>query len=74
MNPTEIAIQLYELSDTDFAEAMVTLNNLQHDINIPVTKEDMNNFDIDEFTQWLGDTLNEIIFSKEMDEGAWWKK
>lgn len=74
MNPTEIAIQLYELSDTDFAEAMVTLNKMQHDDNAPVTKEDMNNFDIDEFTQWLGITLNEIIYSKEMDEGAWWKK
>ena len=65
MTLNEIARQLHELSDTGFAEVMVMLDKMQHDDNAPVTKGDMNNFNIDEFTQWLGITLNEIIYFKE---------
>lgn len=74
MDLNEIARQLHELSDAGFAEVMVMLDKMQHDDNAPVTKEDINNFNIDKFTQWLEITLNEIIYSKEIDEGAWWKQ
>lgn len=41
----------------------------------PVTKDDMKNFSVNEFTEWLGACLHEII-DKDSDccESAWWKQ
>ena len=64
--------------DIQFAETMVMLYKIQQadteEIDhINITAEDIKKFDIEGFTDWLKETLNEIINSDEVDSSAWWK-
>lgn len=61
-------------SDEEFAEAMVYIYRFAHGNDKDLTAAEMNSFDVKEFTKWLGDILDEIIYSTECDTSAWWKK
>lgn len=63
-------------SDEGFAETIVLAYMIHKtgNKNYILTAEDMNNFDITEFSVKLQDTLREILHSEEIDPSCWWKK
>lgn len=75
-NPQEVAKWLHETDDESFAETFVYLDSYSRKkLNAPeVTGEDMRHFDLASAVKFLGDALEEIVFSPEINEGAWWKK
>lgn len=62
--------------DEEFAEFFVRFYKIWKTNNkyIELTKEDMLNFNVLEFSKWISNCLNEIIFSDEIDSHCWWKK
>lgn len=61
-------------TDEEFAEAMVFLWRYHnHMEDRELTEEDMKDFDVGTFTDWIRDCLNEILFSDEICSLAWWK-
>ena len=70
-------MELYEMTDEEFAETFVRfmqLHKAEGRVDGPLTKEDMLSFDVDECTKLIGDILREVLFSPEIDTGAWWKE
>lgn len=84
MNPSDIANYLYYCTDEEYAETFSLYFHLHyHDIpsaNIDVTdaddirlsSKDMR-IDIDGLTNHIKYTLDEIIYSDDIDASAWWK-
>lgn len=71
----------YYCSDEEFAMTMFYLwkyQNMEEDMlkakPLMVTAEDVKQFDIEGFCDWMKGVLNEIVRSKEIDRGAWWKQ
>ena len=71
----------YYCSDEEFVMTMCYLwkyHNMKGDIlkTYPpiVEAEDVRQFDIENFCNWLKSTLSEIIRSEEIDQDAWWKQ
>lgn len=80
MNPKEVAEWLINedgngASDEEFAETIVYMQRIfkgnKEDIK---TAEDMTKIDTKEFSIWIKDCLDEIIFGTECNISAWWKK
>lgn len=64
-------------SDEDFAETMVFMYLINKGAKKPdenLTESDMRSFDTNEFTKWIKDVMDEILFSEEIDSSAWWKQ
>ena len=64
-------------SDEDFVETMVFMYLINKGTKKPdenLTESDMRSFDTKEFTKWLKDVMDEILFSDEIDSSAWWKQ
>ena len=83
MNPYSVASWLANIdgsgaSDEEFAETMVILSRLNESNNkkndVQLNDLDMTSFDVDNFTGWINGCLDEVLFSKEFDESAWWKE
>ena len=83
MDKQEVAMWLsgvsplaYVADDIQFAETMVLMyiRNQKDSEKIELTAEDLRSFDTKEFAKWIKDTLDEILFSKEIDTYAWWKE
>lgn len=77
MNLKETAEWLAEdASDEEFAEFLILAYKIWNsgDRNTTLTKEDMQNADIEAITSTLKNILDEIIFSDEMDTSCWWKE
>ena len=62
--------------DVKFAETFVLMYKIwkTNNVNYELTREDMNNFEIGEFKEWLTGCIAEILFSEEIDPSAWWKQ
>ncbi len=81
MNNREVAAWLANLdsngaTDEEFAEfvALAYLIWKTKDPNHELTKEDMQNLDVEDLTDSLKQVMNEIVFSEEMDQSCWWKQ
>lgn len=81
MSLSEIAAWLANVdsegcTDEEFAETFVLMNKIKKEErnDVVVETEDMLNFNAKEFAEWLADCLDEIIFSEEVDQSAWWKQ
>lgn len=81
MNVSEIAAWLANVdsngcTDEEFAEVFVLMYKMWKQTNADTTleTEDMLNFNAKEFGDWIGNCLNEIIYSEEVDQSAWWKQ
>ena len=76
MNPLDVAKWLHEADDEAFAETFVYLDKFSRERkeNPRVEAEDMRHFDLTSAVSFIKDVLDEILFSPEIQEGAWWKK
>lgn len=61
-------------TDEEFAETMVSLWKRHKGGDNSLKVDDMKNFDVEAFTNWLKGCLKEILFSKEICSSAWWKR
>ena len=80
MTMTEIVNELLTCDEIDCAQIFVwywkavnTNGGLALAHEVDVTADDMNNFDLEGFTKHIHDVLDEIIFSEEIEDSAWWK-
>lgn len=77
MNTFEMAKELTNATDEEFAEVFAYLNRfykakwLITDDN-PLKQDEMD-FNIDDLCEWISKSLDEIIFNEEIDSSAWWK-
>ena len=62
-----------EASDEDFVELFCLLDLKRKEKPLELTKEAVLGLDVPALTGWIGDVLDEVIFSEEIDESAWWK-
>lgn len=81
MNVREVATWLANVdsngcTDEEFAGVFVLMYKMwkNNDPEAKVTKDDMWEFDESEFSDWIHETLWEIIESEETNQSAWWKK
>lgn len=66
-------------TDEELAEVLVRWKKLSENDRltseqINLKAEDMLNFDSKKFGKFVGDVLDEIIDSEDIDSGAWWKQ
>ncbi len=75
LNPVTVAKWLNETSEENFAETLVNYDRFSREKRKQHVLEakDMCNFDLVAAIKHIGDRLDDIIFSKEVREGAWWK-
>ncbi len=75
--PKDIAVWLINCSDEEFAETFVLYWEMREACDMKgetaLTSEMMKRAPITEIADHVRDSLSEIINSKEMDPGAWWK-
>lgn len=77
MDIRDMAVWLIkEASDEEFAEFFVLYNKIFRtgNPNVILTKEDMVNADINSIMKCIKDSVDEILFSEEVDTWAWWKQ
>lgn len=78
LRPIDVAKYLCgECTDEEFAEMFVYLDRFLSSGNSndgSLTKEDMDNFEVDDFTELLGEILDEIINNDTCNTAAWWKQ
>lgn len=77
MDIREMAVWLAERAiDEEFAEFFVLYYKIfkTGNLDVELTKEDMVNADVDSIMKSIKDSVNEIIFSEEVDASAWWKQ
>lgn len=77
MDIREMAVWLTEkATDEEFAEFFVLYYKIfkTGDLDVELTKEDMVNADVDGIMKSIKDSVDEIIFSEEVDTWAWWKQ
>lgn len=70
MDIREMAVWLTEkATDEEFAEFFVLYNKMVKtgDLDVELTKEDMVNADVDDIMKSIKDSVDEIIFSEEVD-------
>lgn len=77
MNTFELAKTLVNATDEEFAEVFAYLNRFHKVKGIVknegrITKAEMD-FGTYELCEWIRKSLDEIIFSEEIDSSAWWK-
>ena len=77
MDIREMAVWLTErATDEEFAEFFVLYYKIfkTGNLDVELTKEDMVNADVDGIMKSIKDSVDEIIFSEEVDVSAWWKR
>ena len=81
IDPNEVAVWLMNLdgngaSDEEFAEFVATCYYIwkTDNPNYVLTKEDMQNLNTKELTDTLKETMDEIVFDKDIDSYCWWKQ
>lgn len=77
MNTFEMAKALNNATDEEYAEVFAYLNRFYKAKGIVenedrITKAEMD-FDTYDLCKWIRKSLQEIIFSEEIDSSAWWK-
>lgn len=62
----EMFVKYWKLANT--GDDLATANEIE------LTADDMNNFELGKFLEFMGNFLGEVIFSEEIESSAWWKE